>query len=87
LAEGFVAVTPLGPVPVKGLEAPIEVYELTGAGPRRSRLHAAAARGLTRFVGRTGELDQLRQALSRAVGGQGQLAQEPGRMEYVFRAG
>ena len=24
---------PLGPVPVKGLEAPIEVYELTGSRP------------------------------------------------------
>ena len=45
-------VKPLGPVPVKGLEAPIEVYEMAGAGPLRSRFHAAAARGLTRFVGR-----------------------------------
>jgi tetratricopeptide (TPR) repeat protein len=81
LAEGFVAVTPLGPVPVKGLEAPVEVYELTGAGPRRSRLHAAAARGLTRFVGRAGELDQVRQALGRAGNGQGQIVAivgEPG---------
>jgi class 3 adenylate cyclase len=81
LAEGFIAVTPLGPVPVKGLEAAIEVYELTGAGPLRSRLHAAAARGLTRFVGREGELDQLRQALGRAAGGQGQVVAivgEPG---------
>jgi predicted ATPase/class 3 adenylate cyclase len=81
LAEGFVAVTPLGPVPVKGLDAPVEVYELTGAGPRRSRLSAAAARGLTRFVGRAGELDQLRQALGHAGNGQGQIVAivgEPG---------
>src|SRR5262245_38595348 len=49
LAEGFIAVSPLGPVPVKGLDAAVDVYELTGAGPLRSRLHAAAARGLTRF--------------------------------------
>jgi class 3 adenylate cyclase len=36
LAEGYVTVAPLGLVPVKGLTAPIEVYELTGAvgGPR-----------------------------------------------------
>src|SRR5439155_838316 len=73
LAEGFVEVKPLGPVLVKGVEAPIEVYELVGAGPLRSRLQAAAARGLTRFVGREGELDQFRQALGRAAGGQGQV--------------
>jgi len=81
LAEGRVEVKLLGPVPVKGLEAPVEVYELTGAGPLRSRLHAAAARGLTRFVGRETELEQLRQALGRAVAGHGQVVTvvgEPG---------
>jgi class 3 adenylate cyclase/tetratricopeptide (TPR) repeat protein len=81
LADGYVEVKPLGPVPVKGLESAIEVYELTGAGLLRSRLHAAAARGLTRFVGREGELDQLSQALGRAAGGQGQVVAivgEPG---------
>src|SRR5574341_138971 len=31
LAEGYLEVKPLGPVPVKGLEAPIEVYELVAA--------------------------------------------------------
>ena len=66
LAEGYVVVKPLGPMPVKGLEAPIEVYEVTGAATVRSRLHAAAARGLTRFVGRDSELEQLRQALEGA---------------------
>jgi class 3 adenylate cyclase/predicted ATPase len=81
LAEGYVEVKPLGPVPVKGLEAPIEVYEMVAAGPRRSRLHAAAARGFTRFVGRETELEQLRQALSRAGSGHGQVVAivgEPG---------
>ena len=58
LAEGYIEVKPLGPVPVKGLEQPIEVYEMIGAGPRRSRFHAAAARGLTRFVGRENELER-----------------------------
>ena len=81
LAEGYVEVTPLGPVPVKGLDAPVEVYELVGTGARRSRLSAAATRGLTRFVGRDAELDQLRQALGRAAAGHGQVAAivgEPG---------
>ena len=81
LAEGYIEVKPLGPVPVKGLEQPVEVYEMVGAGPRRSRLHAAAARGLTRFVGRETELEALRHALARAAGGHGQVVAivgEPG---------
>jgi predicted ATPase/class 3 adenylate cyclase len=73
LVEGYVEVTPLGPVPVKGLHEPVEVYELLRAGPVRSRLQAAVARGLTRFVGRDAELEQLRQALARAGAGQGQV--------------
>jgi tetratricopeptide (TPR) repeat protein len=81
LAEGYVEVTALGPVPVKGLDAPVEVYELVGTGARRSRLAAATARGLTRFVGRDAELEQLRQALGRAAAGHGQVVAivgEPG---------
>jgi tetratricopeptide (TPR) repeat protein len=73
LAEGYVQVKPLGPVTIKGLNKPVEVYELTGAGPVRTRLQAAAARGLTRFVGRDSELDQLRQALELAGASHGQV--------------
>jgi class 3 adenylate cyclase/tetratricopeptide (TPR) repeat protein len=81
LAEGFVQVTPLGPVPVKGLGGPVEVFELVGAGAARTRLEAAARRGLTRFVGRDAELEQLRDALDRAGQGHGQVVAvvgEPG---------
>jgi class 3 adenylate cyclase/tetratricopeptide (TPR) repeat protein len=73
LAEGYVEVKPLGPVPVKGLEQLIDVYEMVGAGPIRSRLHAAAVRGLTRFVGRESEFEALRQALTRTAAGHGQV--------------
>jgi class 3 adenylate cyclase len=73
LVEGYVEVTPLGPVPVKGLPEPVQVYELLRAWPVRSRLQAAVARGLTRFVGRHAELEQLHQALARAGAGQGQV--------------
>src|SRR5438093_1396124 len=81
LAEGYVQVKPLGPVAVKGLSAPVEVYEVLGAGPVRTRLQAAAARGLTRFVGRDTELEAVRQALESARTGRGQvvaLVGEPG---------
>jgi class 3 adenylate cyclase/tetratricopeptide (TPR) repeat protein len=72
LAEGYVQVRPLGAVPVKGLETPTPVYELTGTVAARSRIQASAARGLTRFVGRESELGQLGQALERAAAGHGQ---------------
>jgi predicted ATPase/class 3 adenylate cyclase len=81
LAEGYVQVKPIGPVNVKGLSESVEVYEATGAGPVRSRLQAAAARGLTRFVGRSTEFETLCQALERAGAGRGQvvaLVGEPG---------
>src|SRR5262249_5765788 len=52
LAEGYVQVRALGPMQVRGLPESVEVYELVGAGLARTRLQAAAARGLTRFVGR-----------------------------------
>jgi hypothetical protein len=73
LAEGYVQVKQLGPLKVKGLELPLEVFEITGAGKVRSRLRASASRGLTRFVGRQGELNKLGEALDRARTGHGQV--------------
>src|SRR5262245_65784806 len=74
LVEDFVAVKSLGPVPVKGLADAVEVYEMTGAGPARTRLQASSRRGLTRFVGRDAELEQLRRAQQLAGNGHGQVA-------------
>src|SRR3989454_2849200 len=73
LAEGYVEVKPLGPVPVKGLTDPVEVYEVTGVGPARTRLQAGARRGLTRFVGRDAEIEHLRRVLDQAAAGHGQV--------------
>jgi class 3 adenylate cyclase/tetratricopeptide (TPR) repeat protein len=80
LAQGYVLTRSLGPMFVKGLTAPVLSYELLGA-VAVSRLQALAGHGLTRFVGRKGEMDQLRQALGRAHAGHGQilsLVGEPG---------
>jgi predicted ATPase/class 3 adenylate cyclase len=91
LVDGMVEVRPLGRIPVKGLAEPVEAFELTGAGPNRRRFQAAAARGLTPFVGRQAELDALQRAMSLVHGGQGQMVApvgEPGvgksRLLYEF---
>jgi hypothetical protein len=73
LVEGLVQVNALGPIPVKGLDEPVEVFELIGASAIRRRLQAAVAHGLTRFVGRQQELATLHQALERAGAGHGQV--------------
>ena len=73
LAEGYIVVRSAGPILVKGLAAPIEVYEMLGASTVRSRFAASTARGLTKFLGRTAELEQLSQALERVKDGRGQV--------------
>lgn len=73
LVEGLVEARARGSVQIKGLQTPLEVFELVGPGVVRTRLHAAVARGLTRFVGRRPELEQLQEALEQARGGHGQV--------------
>jgi class 3 adenylate cyclase/tetratricopeptide (TPR) repeat protein len=73
LVEGLVQINALGPVPVKGLVEPVAVFELISASGVRRRLQAAAARGLTRFVGRDQELVVMQQALEQGNAGHGQV--------------
>jgi predicted ATPase len=73
LVEGFVQVKPRDPVRIEGVTSPVEVFELVGAEPTRTRLQAAASRVLTPFVGRQHELEALRHALERAGTGHGQV--------------
>jgi class 3 adenylate cyclase/tetratricopeptide (TPR) repeat protein len=73
LAEGYVETKPLGPVAVRGLTNPVELHEVVAAAPIRSRLQAAAARGLTPFVGRRPEIEILHEVLRRAAASSGQV--------------
>jgi class 3 adenylate cyclase len=92
LTDGYFAFKDLGEMQIKGVEDPLHVYEVLGASPLRTRLQVAARRGLTRFVGRQRELEQLRQALDQAKAGHGQIVGvmgEPGlgksRLFYEFK--
>jgi class 3 adenylate cyclase/predicted ATPase len=92
LIEGYFECKALGAVQVKGLDEPVNIYEVLGVGPLRTRLQVAARRGLSRFVGRQSELEQLKKALEQARAGHGQVAGvmgEPGvgksRLFYEFK--
>ncbi len=89
--EAFIEVQPLGPVPVKGIAQPVEIYELKGARSVRTRLQSAVVRGLSKFVGRDTEIEQLQLALEQAGQSKGQIVGvvgEPGvgksRLFYEF---
>ncbi len=92
LTEGYFQFKGLGAAQVKGVSEPLDIYELLGVGPLRTRLQVAARRGLVRFVGRQGEMEQKRRALDLARVGHGQIVAvmgEPGvgksRLCYEFK--
>jgi len=93
LCEGYFILKPLGATKVKGVSELVNIYEVTGLGPLRTRLQRAAARGLTKFVGRQREMEVLKHALEQARTGHGQIVAamaEPGvgksRLFFEFKA-
>jgi class 3 adenylate cyclase len=73
LVEGYFELKALGAAEIKGAEEPLHIYEVLGAGPLRTRLQVSARRGLTRFVGRHSELEQMQRALEQTKAGHGQI--------------
>jgi class 3 adenylate cyclase/tetratricopeptide (TPR) repeat protein len=73
LTAGYFDLKPLGATRIKGVTDPINVYEVMGIGPLRTRLQMSASRGLSKFVGRRAELDQMDRALELARDGHGQI--------------
>jgi tetratricopeptide (TPR) repeat protein len=81
LTEGYFEFKPLGEIEVKGKKEPVKAYQLLGVGSVKTRLGVSEMRGLTPFVGRQKELDQLAECFGRAKRGQGQvvgIVGEPG---------
>jgi class 3 adenylate cyclase/predicted ATPase len=92
LTDGYFQFKALGAVKVKGVSDPLNIYEVLGVGPLRTRLQVAIRRGLAKFVGRQNELAQLQKALEQAKAGHGQIVGvmgEPGvgksRLFYEFK--
>ena len=93
LCEGYFTLKPLGATRVKGVSEPVNVYEVTGLGPLRTRLQRSAGRGYTKFVGRQREMDAMKVAAEQAKAGHGQIVAamaEPGvgksRLIFEFKA-
>ena len=86
LCEGYFFFKSLGPTKVKGISEPVNVYEVTGPGPLRTRLQRSASRGYTKFVGREREMEALSHAAEQAKTGRGQIVAamaEPGRRQVA----
>jgi class 3 adenylate cyclase/tetratricopeptide (TPR) repeat protein len=73
LVEGYFELRALGPMQVRGISEPINVYEVTGLGPLRTHFLLSTRRGLTKFVGRERELAEMRRTLALALAGHGQI--------------
>jgi class 3 adenylate cyclase/tetratricopeptide (TPR) repeat protein len=73
LARDFFEFKSLGKVELKGKKAPQEVFELIKAGEVDTRIGAAEAKGLTRFVGRKNSMAAIRDAWDKALAGSGQV--------------
>ncbi len=92
LTEGYFEFKALGQAQVKGFAEPVNIYELAGVGPLRTKLQLSVRRGLARFVGRQSEMEQLQRAWESSKAGHGQIAGvmgEPGvgksRLLYEFK--
>ena len=91
--EGYFILKPLGATKVKGVSEPVNVYEIVGLGPLRTRLQRSVGRGLSKFVGRQREMDAMKTAAEQAKAGHGQIVAamaEPGvgksRLLFEFKA-
>ena len=63
----------IGEIRVKGKEEPVEAYRLIKPTEVETRIASSVAKGLTRFVGRTREIEALKEAFGKAESGEGHV--------------
>ena len=92
LLRGVVRVRPTGPLVVRGKQQPVIAYELLAVLEQTAPMTLAAQRGLTPFVGRARELDELLASHLRVRAGAPQVVAVVGeagagksRLLYEFR--
>ena len=92
LCDGYFLFRALGPSRIKGVNEPVNVYQVIGLGSLRTRLQRSAGRGLSKFVGREREMAAMRHALELVKKGLGQVVAAMGeaglgksRLLYEFK--
>jgi class 3 adenylate cyclase/tetratricopeptide (TPR) repeat protein len=73
IARDFFKLISLGEVQVKGKVETQEIFELRKASKTETRIEAAVAKGLTKFVGRSNSMAALKRAFGEAKSGKGQV--------------
>ncbi|MBW2410306.1 MAG: AAA family ATPase, partial [Deltaproteobacteria bacterium] len=73
IARDFFVFAAMGTVEVKGKQEPQAAYELIKTGVVDTRIKAAVARGLTKFIGRKNSMDALKAPYQSAKAGSGQV--------------
>src|SRR2546430_16535214 len=61
LVQGYFTCQDLGTHALKGMDTPVQVYQVVGESAAQSRLDTAGATGLTPLVGRAAEVTLLRE--------------------------
>ena len=92
LLQGAARLEPVGPLQVKGKEAPVQAFRLLSVGLLQSEQAVLGGMARSPFVGRQREMATLEELRERAAGGEGQvvgIAAEAGagksRLVYEFR--
>ena len=81
LAQGYFALADRGELDIPGFSRRVPIRELIGVGVAQGTLDVSKARGFSPFVGRSGELCLMEEAVEQAIAGEGQvigIVGEPG---------
>ena len=73
LVQGYFTCQALGVQTLKGMDTPVQVYQVLGESAAQSRLDVAGATGLTPLVGREAEVSLLRERWAQSQNGHGQV--------------
>ena len=73
LVQGYFTCQALGVQTLKGMDTPVQVYQVLGESAAQSRLDVAGATGLTPLVGREAEVSLLRERWAQSQDGHGQV--------------